>query len=154
MAPISVLIPCAPIPRSLVPNLRRLNICWNNSFRRLQVNGRVEVPTGLFSRDVFFHLTHFSLVAKYLANEIVQELISMLSIGCSYSLDLYKSGEPAPLVLGQTIINTFCQLKGWKPMEVKLNPYSNSCEVRAYTLPHKCRELDVGRYLRSQTALA
>jgi hypothetical protein len=137
-----------PIDRSLVPNRRCLKIEWNNYLSQIRINGRIQEPTHLFSRDVFFHLTHFSLVADYLDDQIVQDLLSTLSAHCPYSLDIRKYKETAPIVLGQSmisslILNTLRPLKGWKSMEIELEPYLDSYNICTYTLPRKCRRLDM-----------
>jgi hypothetical protein len=119
---ISICRQCNPIDRSLVPNLRRLKISWNN-YGRLEHQASIVAPTQLSTRDVFFRLTLFSLVVEHLKNEVIHDLLSMLSTQCSYSLDILRRGETASMALGQSItstilLNTFRELKGWKPMEV------------------------------------
>ena len=142
-----------PIDRSLVPNLRRLKIYSNNYYNGL------EALTQLFCHDVFFHLTHFSFVGEHLKNEFVQELLSMLSTQCCYSLDLRRCQVTAPMVFERSVtnnilLNTFRQLNGCKPMEVTFEWDVNEYNLCAYTLPRKCHELDVMRYLNAHTVLA
>jgi hypothetical protein len=147
-----------PIDQSLVPNLRRLKVYWSNYLNLLEVNAGVQEPTEWFSRDVFFHLTHFSLVAEQLDNQVIQRLLSMLSVQCSYSLDIQRQ-ETIQTVVGQSIpndlvLNTLRQLKGRKPIEVELKADFNLYNIRAYTLPQKCRQLDLTTYYSSWIALA
>ena len=137
----------------MVINLRRLKISWSSS------TGDLELPTQLFSRDVFFQLTHFTLIARLLNNEVVQELLSMLSSQCCYSLDLHECREMAPTICREAIansivLNTFRLLKGWKSMELALRVFKNRSDVHAYTLPRTCRELDMRDYLGTPTVLA
>jgi hypothetical protein len=142
-----------PIDASFVVNLRRLKISWSSS------TGDLELPTQLFSRDVFFQLTHFTLRARFLTNEVVRQLLSMLSSQCCYSLDLRERREITPIVWREPIassimLNTFRLLKGWKSMELTLRIFKNRSDVRAYTLPRTCRELDMRDYLGTPTVLA
>jgi hypothetical protein len=143
----------SPIDASFVVNLRRLKIFWYSS------TGDLELPTQLFSRDVFFQLTHFTLIAEFLNNEVVRELLSMLSSQCCYSLDLREYREMTPIVWREPIassivLNTFRLLKGWKSMELALQVFKNRYNVRAYTLPRTCREWDMREYLGTSTVLA
>jgi hypothetical protein len=143
-----------PIDALFVVNLRRLKIFWYSS------TGDLELPTQLLSRDVFFQLTHFTLIAEFLNNEVVRELLSMLSSQCCYSLDLRECREMASIVwrepIARSIVlnNTFRLLKGWKSMELALQAFKNRYDVRAYTLPRTCHELDVREYLGTSTILA
>ncbi len=76
-----------------------------------------------------------------------------------YSLDLRECREMAPIVWREPIacsilLNTFRLLKGWKSMELALRVFKNRYDVRAYTLPRTCRELDMRDYLGTSTVLA
>ena len=137
----------------MVPNLCRLKIFWSGW------NDGLELPTQLFTPDVFFQLTHFSLIAKSLNNIVVQELLSMLSSKCCYSLDLHEYRRTTPMDLEQStvsniMLNTFRTLKSRKPMEILFDTCRNGYNLWAYTLPRKCRELNLRGYFDISTRLA
>jgi hypothetical protein len=143
----------SPIDVLLVPNLYRLKICWSGCTDGL------ELPTQLFTPDVFFQLTHFSLIAKSLSNLVVQELLSMLSSQCCYSFDLHEYRRTTPMDLEQStvsniMVNTFRTLKSWKPMEILFDTCRNGYYLWAYTLPRKCRELSLRKYWDVSSRLA
>src|ERR1700722_19576622 len=117
------------IDRRLVPNLRRLKITWQDRVVTLQALNQ------LFHRDVFFSLTHFSLIGRVANVHVIQQLLSTLSAQCSYSLDVmwYVETALARSDVSTILLDTFRRLKGRKTMELELTLYSNCYGMSAFT---------------------
>ena len=143
-----------PIEQSTVPHLRRLKIRWNNHSYLDEITLSHQVPWDLFDRDVFFHLTHFSLMAAHFESHVVPHLLSMLSGQCSYSLDIRRGESAEPSIGVNVVLHAIQQLKGRQPVQVEFNADSKPVNLHAFTVPSKRRELDLARYLSSRTTLA
>lgn len=105
-----------PINRRVAPNLRRLNIKWNGCIMT------VKSINELFERDVLFSLTNFVLVAQVDAPCALRNLLSMLSSQCLYSFNVnwFVRTVMTPLERNKLLSDTFEQLKGPVPIELKL----------------------------------
>jgi hypothetical protein len=138
------------IDKRLVPNLRRLKI-------RSKYNmNTMELPDGLFDRDVLFSLTHFTLVGMVTGPYIVRNLLSMLSHQCSYVLNVRWCVENAILLSHTSVIllDTFRQLKGPVPIELELSLYPNGYSIIALTIPIIDKYLSAFTYLNKNTVRA
>ncbi len=123
--------PVTPINRRLAPNLRRLNISWNECIVT------VKSINQLFERDILFSLIKFTLSAEMAGPHILHNLLSMLSSQCLYSFDVgWLVRTVVSLSEASKILSdTFQQLKGSVPIELELSLEENMYSIRAVTEP-------------------
>jgi hypothetical protein len=97
----------------------------------------MELPDRLFSHDVLFSLTNFTLVRMVTGPYIVRKLLSMLSHQCSYVLNVIWCVKTAILLSDTSaiLLDTFRQLKGPAPIELELSLETNGYSIRASTVP-------------------
>ncbi len=135
------------INKHRAPNLRQLKIKWFGPVIDL------ESVNKLFERDVLFSLTNFTFLAGIDGPHVLHNLLSMLSSQCLYSFDV-KWFVRTVISLSETskiLSDTFQQLKGSMPIELKLSLQENWCFIRAVTLPKMDKSLDVYFYLHKNT---
>lgn len=131
------------IDKRLTPNLRRLKISSKYNVHAM------ELPDGLFDRDVLFSLTNFTLVGIVPGLYVVRKLLSMLCHQCSYILNVRWHVKTAISLSDTSVIllDTFRQLKGRVPIELELSLYGNSYSIRALTVPTIDKSLCAYSYL-------
>ncbi|CAF4474938.1 unnamed protein product, partial [Rotaria sp. Silwood2] len=134
-----------PINRHLAPNLRYLNIKWNDCIMN------VKSINELFERDVLFSLTNFILVAHVNGPYVLHNLLSMLSSQCLYSFYVIWSVAIVmiPLETNKILSDTFEQLKGPVPIELKLSFEENMYSITAVTLPRMEKYFCIHSYLHN-----
>jgi len=145
-----------PINKRLAPNLRRLNINWIANVVTVEpIENVITVKSieKLFEHDVLFSLTNFTLLAKIAGPYVLQNLLSMLSSQCLYSLDVnWFVGTVVSLPETSAILSdTFQQFKGPVPIELELSLEENMYSIRAVTVPRMDRSLCVYSYLHKNT---
>ncbi|CAF4094562.1 unnamed protein product [Rotaria sp. Silwood2] len=131
--------------KHLAPNLRYLNIKWNECIMT------VKSINELFERDVLFSLTNFILVAHVSGPDVLYNLLSMLSSQCLYSFYVNWSVKIVmiPLETNKILSDTFEQLKGPVPIELKLSFEENMYCITAVTLPRMEKYFCVHSYLHN-----
>jgi hypothetical protein len=135
------------INKHRAPNLRQLKIKWFGPVIDL------ESVNKLFERDVLFSLTNFTFLAGIDGPHVLHNLLSMLSSQCLYSFDV-KWFVRTVISLSETskiLSNTFQQLKGSMPIELKLSLGENMYSIKAVTLPKMNKSLYVYFYLHKNT---
>jgi hypothetical protein len=130
-----------PISRRMVSNLCRLSItCRDTSLT-------FEDLTGLFDLEVLCSLSHLALVGRVSSASVVQQLLSILSVQCSYSFDVYWYDTPSltRTEASQLLVKTFRQLKSRQPIELTSDLCRNHCEIQLRTLPRRELRIDDDR---------
>lgn len=137
------------INKRLAPNLRRLKITCNRYLVPLAALDQ------LFEQDVLFSLTKFILLASISGPHVVQNLISMLSNQCLYSLRVSWSVRTTVSLSNASsiLLDTFRQLEGRVPIELELSLNKSSYRITALTVPRINETLTVCRYLDKNTVL-
>ena len=135
-----------PINRRVVSNLCRLSItCSDTSMTFADL-------TRLFDLEVLYSLSHFSLVGRVSSTSVVQQLLSILSVQCSYSFDVYWYDTPrlTRSEASKILVNTCRQLKSRKPIELTLKLCSDMYKIQLRTLPRRELHIDIDRAAESE----
>ncbi|CAF4658981.1 unnamed protein product, partial [Rotaria sp. Silwood2] len=132
-----------PINKYLAPNLHRLNIKWSNSFINL------ETINELFTCDVLYSLTNFTLLANIVDSVVIRNLLLLLSNSCLYLFDV-KWTERIKVSAPNTneiLSIIFQNMRGSAPVELELSMKTNVYYVRAVTIPRMDKSLCLDCYL-------
>jgi hypothetical protein len=135
-----------PISRRMVSNLCRLSItCRDTSLT-------FEDLTGLFDLEVLCSLSHLALVGRVSSASVVQQLLSILSVQCSYSFDVYWYDTPnlTRTEASQLLVKTFRQLRSRKPIELTLKLHSDMYKIQLRTLPRRELHINIDRAAESK----
>ena len=120
-----------PVNKRLAPNLRRLKMNWDGEINLKSIEM-------LFDDDVLFSLTNFSLFAKINSVYVLCNVLSKLSIQCSYQIDIRWNVLNDHMSLPETInvlSKAFERLKEPIPIELDLPSASENNMMRTVTLP-------------------
>ena len=128
------------IDKRLLPNLRRLKIASEYTTYGM---GSLDQ---LFNCDLLLALTNFTLVGVIIGPDIVSKFLSMISEQCCYTFDVrwHRKTRLSLSDASAVLLDTFQQLKGRAPVELKLDssPYQCGYAIEAFTLPQQNRSLN------------